>query len=206
MTEPQASPRDYVLYADSYFYAAAALYHIEREADGEKVHGLDPHMLLPGLMLLCHSIELSLKGFLLRRSHDADSLRKVFGHKLENLFEDALESGLVSHDATLDSDDTREDVRYLDGVFRSLKVRYPLKSHGFDGRPELLELARRILLACADACDAAEVLCTRATGNAPSPTSTPSTSFETSGAGLLDRMDGSVRKNDAPTGDAENRA
>lgn len=135
-----ANPGDYLLYADSYWLAAKRLFN-GQPLPGIPLPGLESHLLLPGLTLVCICIELSFKAFLVKNNFDEDQLKDV-GHNLMKALGKVRQRGFF--DCCEDVADSKidADIEYLDDLYRTTSLKYPLAPRAFAGRPDYLDLAQ----------------------------------------------------------------
>lgn len=88
----RTTPIGMARYAVEYFSAAEDLFQLDehKAADGLTAKA-------PVLFLIGHSIELSLKAYLLREGLELESLRKKYGHNLLKCFKEAKNRKLCDH-------------------------------------------------------------------------------------------------------------
>lgn len=90
------------LYATLYLTAAAQYLMSAKEL--EKNGGPAIIDQSPQYFLVCHSIELALKSFLVKLGKTKDDLKRMFGHDLLGLYEEAKSSGLELNYENADRD------------------------------------------------------------------------------------------------------
>jgi hypothetical protein len=73
----------------------------------------------PRYFLLCHSIELALKAYLALVGTTPEQLKKDFGHKLNQLVDEAVEKGLPL------TTTTQEEIKHLNVAHTEFRHRYP---------------------------------------------------------------------------------
>ena len=146
-----ASPGDYLLYADSYWLAAKRLFN-SHPLQGIPMPGLEAHHLLPGLTLVCISIELSLKAVLVLHGFDHERLRKEVGHDLVRALGKASKLGLFADCEELNRPRIDAEIEYLNSLYKTPILKYPHKPRSFAGRPEYLDLAQFLIRASASCC------------------------------------------------------
>lgn len=139
----QHSPEGFFSYARSYARAADVL-----------LQNGTPDTRIPVLFLLAHSLELSLKAFLLSQDVDAVALsRKPYGHDVEYCLTDSLSRGLL-HGRELPPEE-RLAVVTVSGLFKEKELNYLYEyPKGLPDADALCRSVRRVLSAVFDAVSA----------------------------------------------------
>jgi hypothetical protein len=145
-----ATPGDYLLYADSYWLAAKRLFN-GQPLPGIPLPGLESHLLLPGLTLVCISIELSFKAFLAKKNFDERQMKDV-GHNLKRALTEVRQRGFFDECEQVANAQIDTDIEYLDGIYCSTSLKYPLAPRTFRGDPTYLELAQFLIRVAASCC------------------------------------------------------
>jgi hypothetical protein len=77
---------------------------------------------IPVLYLVGHAIELALKAFLLSRGRSLKTLRRDFGHELEELWDDASSFGFAGTVGLTEGE--LSAVRIIDGLYSTKQLEY----------------------------------------------------------------------------------
>ena len=78
-----------------------------------------PQLSWPRYFLLCHSIELALKAYLAKFGATVEQLKCDFGHKLDELVDEAVKQGLPL------TTTTQEAIKHLNKAHTDFRHRYP---------------------------------------------------------------------------------
>jgi HEPN domain-containing protein len=115
MNEPNLSI-PYLIYADQFY---DAFY---------KVGDLYPSISWPRYFLLSHAIELALKAYLIKVGAAPEELKYEFGHKLDQLVDEAVDKGLPL------TTPTQEAIKDLNEIRSRFWHRYPKEDGSIEAR------------------------------------------------------------------------
>ena len=108
MAEPDPlRPFEYLDFADQFY---SAFHELKPQY---------PPLSWPRYFLLCHSIELALKAYLALSGATPEQLKYDFGHKLDELIDEAVKKGLPLS-ATI-----QEEIKHLNKAHTEFRHRYP---------------------------------------------------------------------------------
>lgn len=117
MSERKTAPIGYARYAND-FYRASSM--IDDKMGREK--GFEIAAPVPVMYMIGHSIELSLKSYLLYTGTSEDDLRTLYGHNLSKAFEAACNAGLKEL-ATFEQTEL-EVLNILNQLYKSKELNY----------------------------------------------------------------------------------
>ena len=117
MTTRSTAPIGFARYSNEFFRAALM---VDDKMGTEK--GYETIAPIPVMYLIGHSIELSLKSYLIHKGATEDDLRKEYGHNLTKAFNAASDAGLCD---VIDCDTFEIDVlNILNTLYQSKQLNY----------------------------------------------------------------------------------
>lgn len=117
MTDRDTAPIGYARYSNEFFRAALM---IDDKMGNEE--GYETHAPVPVMYMIGHSIELSLKSYLLHTGTKEDQLRNEYGHDLIKAFDAANNAGLSK---LIDYEDIELEVlSFLNKLYQSKQLNY----------------------------------------------------------------------------------
>ena len=100
-------------------------------------------------MSIC--IELAFKAFFVMHKFDEAQL-KVIGHNLKKALNQARKLGFFANFENVATTKIDADIDYLDEIYRTTSLKYPLEPRAFVGNPDYLELAKLLVCEASSCC------------------------------------------------------